>query len=66
MKTEIYPSDYSEFIVIGFYYNSNKKFKSVYSPENAQAAFNINLWRGNVYGVRKDSGKREKLKSVYN
>lgn len=55
---------YSKFVVNGFYYNSNRKFHSVYT--NAQMAFGINLWRGRIWGYRKDSGKREQLKVVFN
>ena len=60
-------SDYTKFVVIGFYYNSTKKFRHEYKAEvDGASAFMINLWRGNVYGYRKSDGKRVKLKSVYN
>lgn len=59
-------SDYSAFIVCGLEYNSAKRFRKEYAPEQIHFAFGINLWRGNVYGVRKDTGKRQKLKSVWN
>jgi hypothetical protein len=56
--------DFEKYIVIGFYYNSTRKFKSIYS--NWAMANGVNLWNGNVYGILKSTGKRIKLKSVCN
>lgn len=68
MKTEINTRDYKRFIVTGYYYNSTRRFRKSYESTlmGAMAAFNINLWRGNVWGVRVDTGKREKIKTVFN
>ena len=57
-------SEFEKFIVIGNYYNSNKKFKLVYSEWfNATS---INLWNGRIWGVLKSTGKRVLLKKVTN
>lgn len=56
-------SDYKAFVVCGVDRN-NKRFTRHYNADGAQFAFGINLSRGNVYGVRKDTGKRQRLKSV--
>jgi len=65
MKTnQINPSDFARFVITGYYAYSNKKFRM--ESTNAYYAFGINLWRGKVWGVLKDSGKRKLLKSIYN
>lgn len=51
-----------KYLVIGFYYNGNKKFRSVYC--SYFQAMGINLWRGNVWEI--EDGKRKLIKSVYN
>lgn len=56
-------SEFKEFVVIGFFYNTRKRFKKVHS--SWFGANSINLWRGNVWGVF-HNGKRIRLKSVYN
>ena len=53
---------FDHYIVIGFIYNTNKKFRKQF--ERSIDAFSINLWRGKVWGVR--FGRRKRLKSVYN
>jgi hypothetical protein len=60
-------SDYTAFEVTGVD-RDEKRFSMRYAADRfgAMTAFGINLWRGNVWGVRKDTGKRERLKSVYN
>jgi len=65
MKTEINTADYTAFIVTGLD-RDGKRFRLTYAPSAAQVAFCINLFRGSVWGVLKSTGKREKLKSVYN
>lgn len=55
---------YSNYIVTGLLYNSNKRFRR--SVNLAAFALSINLWRGSVWGVRKDNGKKKLLKRVYN
>lgn len=63
-KQEVYKeTEFDYFLVIGFYYNSNRKFKNKYI--SWRAANCINLWKGNVWGVF-PNGKRIRLKSVYN
>lgn len=57
-------SDYSHFIVTGALYGSGKRFRHVYS--NGLYALGINLWNGSVHGVRRDNGKRQRLKRVVN
>ncbi len=64
-----YASDFEKYIVTGFYYNSTKRFRRVWSGAtyaNAMAALSINLWRGKVYGIHRLTGKRVLLKSVTN
>lgn len=55
-------SDTDKFIVTGLLYNSNKRFKSVYS--NLFHALSINLWNGSVWLER--DNKRTLIKRVYN
>jgi len=57
-------TEFSKIIVIGFYYNSEKKFRKEYS--DFMTADCINLWKGKVWGVLKTTGKRVLLKSVTN
>ena len=59
-------NEYSAFVVCGLYYNSTRRFSRRYSPSQASFAFGVNLWRGSVWGVRKDTGRRQLLKRVYN
>lgn len=54
--------DTDKFIVTGLLYNSNKRFKSVYS--NLFHALSINLWNGSVWLER--DNKRTLIKRVYN
>lgn len=42
-----------------------RRFSNHYPVESARIAFNINLWRGKVYGIKKD-GRRVLLKTVIN
>jgi hypothetical protein len=62
MKT-IDTSLYSTFHVTGVLVNG-RRFKSQYT--NPRYAFGINLYRGSVWGIRKDNGKRQLLKRVWN
>lgn len=57
---ELKPGD--KFIVTGYYYLTNKKFRFVYA--NWHLANSINLWRGHVWLLR--DGKRKLLKKVWN
>lgn len=50
------------YVVIGFYYNSTRKFRNTYS--NPHQAIGINLWNGRVWQVR--DGKRTLVKHVVN
>jgi len=50
------------YIVSGYYYNSDRKFRSRYS--NLHQAVSINLWRGQVWQVR--DGRRKLIKKVWN
>ena len=56
------PSEYECFHVTGTLRNG-RKFKLVY--KTLSAAWAINLWRGHVWGVKKN-GRRECLKTVTN
>jgi hypothetical protein len=56
--------DFTKFVVTGRLYNSNKRFKHVYS--DWRTANMINLWNGSVWGILKSTGKRVRLKTVYN
>jgi hypothetical protein len=58
-----YTSDFTRFIVTGFYAYTEKKFRRVYT--SWFMANGINLWRGHVYGELKN-GKRVLLKTVNN
>jgi hypothetical protein len=51
-----------EYHVTGLYYQSNRRFKTVYS--DLYTALGINLWRGTVWEVV--NGKRTRIKSVWN
>ncbi len=61
---EINLDDYTSFVVTGVLYNTRKRFKNTYN--SWQWASGVNLWRGSVWGIRKDTGKRQLLKRVYN
>ena len=60
-------NDYTGFVVTGTTTNG-KRFRLAYdaTAPGFHTAFGINLYRGNVWGVRADNGKRKLLKSVYN
>jgi len=65
---EIDLRDWIGFVVTGKYAYSNRSFKAMHygaTVSGFRTAFSINLWRGNVWGVRPD-GTRKRLKSVYN
>lgn len=63
---EINPKDFpGGFDVTGQMYQSTKRFKQHFSQNNACFAFNINLWRGSVWGILAN-GKRKLLKQVFN
>jgi hypothetical protein len=53
---------YSSFIVTGVT-SWGKRFKVEYSEP--QWAFGINLWKGSIWGVSKETGKRKLLKRAY-
>ena len=66
-QREYNTKDFSGYVVTGYKYNSKKRFPSMSFGAGTQGwlhANAINLWRGRVYGVLKDSGKRVLLKSV--
>lgn len=50
------------YIVSGYYYNSDRKFRDHYN--NPHQALGINLWRGRVWQVR--NGRRKLIKKVWN
>ena len=56
-------SDYTSFVVTGKLVNG-RRFRQTHS--NGRHAFGINLWNGSVWGIRKDNGKRQRLKRVVN
>ena len=58
--------DYKQFIVTGLLYNSKTRFRRAFNINQVRYAFGINLWRGSVWGVRKDNDKRQRLKYVFN
>ena len=62
MEQELRQEPGDSFLVTGRYYNSERKFRSVYS--NFRQADSINLWNGRVWLVR--NGKRTLLKTVVN
>lgn len=64
MEKQYNINDFQKFIIIGYKYNSTKKFRLVYT--NWYTADCINLWKGKVWGILKDSGKRVLLKTVNN
>jgi len=64
MKLTINPVDFTGYIITGRLYNSTKRF--VKRTPSIQHAFGINLWRGSVWGIRKDNGKRKLLKRCFN
>jgi hypothetical protein len=67
MKTNLYLENFTQLIVTGRYYNSNRRFKRTYEATRAgySTAMMINLWNGSVYGVTKE-GKRKLIKRVIN
>jgi hypothetical protein len=54
---------YESFVVTGYLYRTNKKFKAIYTNSHKHA-IGINLWKGNVWGVR--NGKRHLMRRVLN
>lgn len=59
-------NELEKLIVIGRYYNSDRKFRRVFPPENWMVAMGINLWNGRVWGIHKLTKKRILLKQVTN
>ena len=59
--------DYTSFVVTGVDVYG-KRFRRTYNADKPgfYTAMWINLYRGNVWGVRADNGKRKLLKTVYN
>lgn len=49
------------YLVIGYYYNSNKKFRK---ESESTVILGINLWRGRKYLIR--DGKRHLIQKVTN
>lgn len=62
-KLNIPIAQIKSFIVIGYYYNTKKKFKNEYN--SFEQAMMINLWNGNVW-AKLENGKRKLLKRVIN
>ncbi len=62
MAAEITHQPGDTYLVTGYYANSSRRFRDVYS--NPRYALAINLWRGRVWHVR--DKKRTLLKTVYN
>jgi len=54
----------AKFIVTGYYYNSNRRFKKM-EYTSLMPALMINLWKGSVWALMED-GKRKLLKRVSN
>lgn len=66
---EINPKMYSAFHVTGVYAHSNRRFRPQIYTGNLRGlmtAMSINLWRGSVWGILKETGKRQLLKTVSN
>lgn len=61
---QIAQNNYTGYVVTGLLYRSQRRFS--HHTANAVYAFGINLWRGSVWGVRKDTGRRQLLKRVTN
>lgn len=57
------PMSYTKFVITGKLVNGGRFRKET---TDARYAFGINLWNGSVWGIRKDTGKRERLKRVVN
>ena len=67
MAKEYNTLDFSGYVVTGYKYNSNKRFPTMRFGAGTQGWMHancINLWKGRVYGILKDTGKRVLLKSV--
>lgn len=60
-------NDYTGFVVTGITTNG-KRFRLTYKADKPgfYTAMGINLYRGNVWGIRADNGKRKLLKNVWN
>lgn len=67
MKT-VDVSLYSKFIITGLLYNSTKRFRKEFTGDldGYTNANMTNIWNGTLWGVKKDNGKKEILKRVYN
>lgn len=61
-KANIVHQPGDKYLVVGYYYNTTRRFRNEYT--NPHYALAINLWRGRVYQVR--DGKRTLIKEVYN
>ena len=59
------PIEFVKFVVTGFYYNSNKRFRNVYDGtlQSYKQTTMINLWKGKVWGITEE-GKRKLIRSV--
>lgn len=69
MLVEVDLRDYEGFVVTGKYAYTDRNFPGIHYPATAsgfRTAFSINLWRGNIWGVKKSDGKRKLLHWVYN
>ena len=54
---------FSSYVVTGQMVDETRFSKKTQNP---LYAFCINLWRGSVWGIRKDNGKRKLIKRVWN
>ena len=60
---KIIPSDFTSYVITGKLVNGKRFRKTAVS---ILYAFGINLWNGSVWGIRKDTGRRQLLRRVYN
>jgi hypothetical protein len=56
-------NDFKQYVVIGYYYNTKKRFKT-FCVNYSQMSM-INLWNGRKYGITHE-GKRVLLETVTN
>lgn len=57
------PNDYTKYVITGKLVNG-RRFRN--QTTDLRYALGINLWNGSVWGIRKDNGKRQRLKRVIN
>ncbi len=61
-KKKYTTSDFISYVVTGFLYNTDKRFKPI-RTSNWKQAKSINLWKGKIWGIKHD-GRRILIISV--